>query len=1048
MGQSLIYNHMSHHYRRIYNAKSCVDCSPPRVPRPGQRVMASPCVRTCSDIPPSSMALVDELIYDTKLGPAAYCSQIKDWACCNCRSVSPGRQHLKATPVMNKRPVNTVAQPAIMADRHARCFDPPFSPFQPPVSKVNAQSKVRDLKVYHPPRKKVQKRPKVVQHSHSPGQSVRTQAPGQSVRTQAPGQSVRTQAPGQSVRTQAPGQSVRTQAPGQSVRTLAPAKSQAQALADDSLVRESIPSKEEWKPEDQVDDGISSASSAGPWLQMPLYMEYPPTSSDQKPSSEESSRDSAYNGGVSSGGESRGPTPEHSPEKPAAPPVHLTPVMEARLKKQKEEALYIQFIHEITQDVLNSGIFSNKGLRQVFQRHINLNKNKLDMERMKAEVARLQIQLDMPDDEEDTFPLPSKEDIVLGWPSSARGTDEQGLPPPSDVGCDSAVRDKLRCYCSEKSIKMKVVDGLIMSPSEVIQSLLEMGFSRNMAEEICQSLSDKDLPQTPEVCRDMSAVLSSEEDIISRGSPRYSEISADRISKERIEEKKISKESIGEKRISKESIGEKIISKESVGEKRISKESIGEKRISEESIGETRVPEESFGETKISEESVGEIRISRESVEEIRDRPCLCGKDMKKAGEFSEKRESSVASATRLLKEVLEQVSGSLLSSQKESKQFDERVVSPRYSKSSAEKILREIIESFIESAHSSHRGSEQTEMRERRHAHMVSKSSAEIILREIHEKLKGGIQRESEQIEVSERRHSSGFSITSVARFLEEILAQLSDSPPPSSVGERKGSLRDSPRYSRRSVENAELLGANSQSSSRESKVCEVRETSYKVISEKRSPPSRIGSGSSKKLDLIQETAEHPDDLPKCTCSPSRRCCKPRISKPKESDAADSEILVAVEVESSTTFRTNSSGSASRSAGTENSEPVQGTSSPVNKAEGSDTSTGSDSEKSESLKVSKARHSSVSDKEHLEDEDRSSLIEEDISTADDVSDELHSVKEELCEGCSSSDSSISVLASQLKGLTVDKDAFRPSFFPADETDLVSREELSKERQS
>lgn len=41
--------------------------------------------------------------------------------------------------------------------------------------------------------------------------------------------------------------------------------------------------------------------------------------------------------------------------------------------------MYIKFVRDITEEVLEKGIFTNKALKKIFQNHIEVNKQFLDM---------------------------------------------------------------------------------------------------------------------------------------------------------------------------------------------------------------------------------------------------------------------------------------------------------------------------------------------------------------------------------------------------------------------------------------------------------------------------------------------------------------------------------------------------------------------------------------------------------------------------------------------------------------------------------------------
>ncbi|XP_022090858.1 spermatogenesis-associated protein 7-like [Acanthaster planci] len=72
-----------------------------------------------------------------------------------------------------------------------------------------------------------------------------------------------------------------------------------------------------------------------------------------------------------------------------------------RMKDEEEELRYLEFVTDVTNDVLNRGIFTNKVLKQVFDSHILRNKDRLDEGRMRHLMAQLQEDLFIPNSEEE-----------------------------------------------------------------------------------------------------------------------------------------------------------------------------------------------------------------------------------------------------------------------------------------------------------------------------------------------------------------------------------------------------------------------------------------------------------------------------------------------------------------------------------------------------------------------------------------------------------------------------------------------------------------------
>ncbi|KAJ8046061.1 Spermatogenesis-associated protein 7 [Holothuria leucospilota] len=72
---------------------------------------------------------------------------------------------------------------------------------------------------------------------------------------------------------------------------------------------------------------------------------------------------------------------------------------EKRMREEEEELRYLEFVTDVTNDVLNRGIYTNTVLKQVFEAHIDRNKDKLEEERMRQLMKQLQRDLAIPGDE-------------------------------------------------------------------------------------------------------------------------------------------------------------------------------------------------------------------------------------------------------------------------------------------------------------------------------------------------------------------------------------------------------------------------------------------------------------------------------------------------------------------------------------------------------------------------------------------------------------------------------------------------------------------------
>ncbi|XP_063428727.1 spermatogenesis-associated protein 7 homolog isoform X4 [Mytilus trossulus] len=71
-----------------------------------------------------------------------------------------------------------------------------------------------------------------------------------------------------------------------------------------------------------------------------------------------------------------------------------------RLHKEEEELKYMEFMKEVTDDVLTRGVFTNRVLKQVFESHIRKKKGQLDERRMRSMLGKVRNDLGILDDDE------------------------------------------------------------------------------------------------------------------------------------------------------------------------------------------------------------------------------------------------------------------------------------------------------------------------------------------------------------------------------------------------------------------------------------------------------------------------------------------------------------------------------------------------------------------------------------------------------------------------------------------------------------------------
>nr|CAD7402606.1 unnamed protein product [Timema poppensis] len=487
-----VYNLMKSHYKRIYHAKKAVNTSPPQINKSRNSLLINHThkshkvatdqsqksheVSVChSDAPhnssfrcstgtlsatslkdrqllaPTSTASIvpgltsseseffHYIVYDTKKSPSTY----SEWMCqcppsremrnsptnkrsppstiCTAKAVKPK----EVSPSRRKHPISRSPaprkpkEPPDLLERHNDNFVLPSKAFQPRILKSSAQSKLRELRVYHPPRRKMK----------------------------------------------------------------------------DSINLEGVPTVNvDWQKDDMsrvvweknkqdVTSGEDSARSSRPASELDRAQEVKETllpkschCGEQVPQSrfKVSSRDSAYNGGVSSGGESRGTSPDH-----------INMLMESLNVSEKKpqtismskrvDAMYAKFVNDITVDVLRRGIYTNKGLKQLFNRHIADNEGSLNKERMMEEVEKLCQDLGVCNLDEQSFVNPHSSLDTGGRSQAVKQvvcTAQQQAPNCDCYDSREHQNQKYQWYrgngktCECASFKKKVAIGLLSSNSK------------------------------------------------------------------------------------------------------------------------------------------------------------------------------------------------------------------------------------------------------------------------------------------------------------------------------------------------------------------------------------------------------------------------------------------------------------------------------------------------------------------------------------------------------------------------------------------------------
>ncbi|XP_044291740.1 spermatogenesis-associated protein 7 [Varanus komodoensis] len=122
-----------------------------------------------------------------------------------------------------------------------------------------------------------------------------------------------------------------------------------------------------------------------------------------------------------------------------------------RIQAEEEELLYLSFIQDITDEILKLGLFSNRALEMLFERHIEQNKNHLDEAKMRHLLEILKVDLGCIKEEPSAGgsdvcgPLQNNQAKHLQLPSATQsqnklGKSEEFLKAMELIANDSAAR--------------------------------------------------------------------------------------------------------------------------------------------------------------------------------------------------------------------------------------------------------------------------------------------------------------------------------------------------------------------------------------------------------------------------------------------------------------------------------------------------------------------------------------------------------------------------------------------------------------------------------
>ncbi|NXW64115.1 SPAT7 protein, partial [Eurystomus gularis] len=109
---------------------------------------------------------------------------------------------------------------------------------------------------------------------------------------------------------------------------------------------------------------------------------------------------------------------------------------------REDDLLYLAFIEDVTNEILSLGLFSNRVLEQLFECHIQENKNRLDESKMRHLLDVLKADLSC-------SPGSSAEQIHTGW-EALDTLDLQELDTVEELECTSKSQRQRKATKSEE----------------------------------------------------------------------------------------------------------------------------------------------------------------------------------------------------------------------------------------------------------------------------------------------------------------------------------------------------------------------------------------------------------------------------------------------------------------------------------------------------------------------------------------------------------------------------------------------------------------------
>ncbi|KYN27285.1 PREDICTED: uncharacterized protein LOC108757848 [Trachymyrmex cornetzi] len=189
------------------------------------------------------------------------------------------------------------------------------------------------------------------------------------------------------------------------------------------------------------------------------------------------------------------------------------------ISQKEEEKKYIKFVYNITKEIMQRGLYTDKELQDVFKKHINQYKGILNMNKMLYEIYQLKISLNIADDSDTDEEL---EDLIHA--QKLLSVSEIRPPTPPKILDENKVMEKLESYQkmmkADRSPKITtksvmLVDAnpeLLITERDVLVSLVEAGVDPKQVQHICKNLRHKsrDVNFTEGAQIDMETLYSSD----------------------------------------------------------------------------------------------------------------------------------------------------------------------------------------------------------------------------------------------------------------------------------------------------------------------------------------------------------------------------------------------------------------------------------------------------------------------------------------------------------------------------------------------------------